>query len=295
MGYRKVSLMGMDVMLRVPDGVTNRVRAALGLRYNRPDKDVSEPSAAAAPVPMTEATPQTQAIRQLVASIPSWYHTIDLGHGVVTPGGFDHRPYLKHYPIPDRLDGMRVLDVATFDGFWAFECARRGAAEVVAIDVERVESLDLPVPVRRRMSADELRQPLGAGFNLCREVLGGNVRREVVSVYDLDADRLGVFDFVFMSDLLLHLMNPMKALQNVCKVTGGTALIVETFDPNLPGELMELQGGMSDCVWWRKSYGALEKMVREAGFAEVECVAKFPIGEAGETPWLWHAAFRCTN
>ena len=295
MGYRNVSLFGVDVLLRVPDRVTNAVRSAIGLRHDVPDQKVMERNGVAiAPITSTMA-PEARAILERIAQVPMWYHTIELGHGVVTPGGFDHRPYLSQYPIPASLDGKRVLDVATYDGFWAFEFARRGAAEVIAIDLDLVGMLDLPVPARRRMTESELQQKLGVGFNLCREILGSHVRREILSVYDLDEQQLGKFDFVFMSDLLLHLMNPMKALQNVCKVTDGTALIVETFDPNLPGELMKFQGGVSDCVWWRMSYGALEKMVKEAGFASVECVAKFPIGQTGESPWLWHAAFRCSS
>lgn len=293
MGYRRVSLLGVDLMLRVPDSVTQRLRGMIGRRRIRTDHKVTEqPPEDALPMP-DAATPEARALQDRVRGIPWWYHTIDLGHGVATPGGFDHRPYLAKYPLPDRLDGKRALDVATFDGFWAFEMARRGAAEVVAIDVERVGDLDLPVPVRARMTAEEVSGPLGAGFNLCREILGLPVRREVLSVYDLDAEAFGRFDFVFMSDLLLHLMNPMKALQNVAKVTGGEALIVEAFDPNLPGELMELQGGLSDCVWWRMSLGALEKMVREAGFGSVERVTTFPIGHVSESAWMWHAAFRC--
>lgn len=29
-----------------------------------------------------------------------WYHTIELGQGIVTPGSFDHRPYLAGLPDP---------------------------------------------------------------------------------------------------------------------------------------------------------------------------------------------------
>jgi tRNA (mo5U34)-methyltransferase len=295
MGYRTLSLFGVDVIVRAPDSLTQSVRARFGRRRIFNDRKVMVQSAKDVPALAPAQTPQAQAIQERIRTVPLWYHTIDLGHGVATPGGFDHRPYLHHYPLPERLDGKRVLDVATFDGFWAFEFARRGAQEVVAIDLDRVDRLDLPVPVRRRMSEAELARPLGDGFRVCREILGLDVRREVLSVYELDAERLGTFDFVFVSDLLLHLMNPMKALQNICKVTKGEALVVETFEPNLPGELMEFQGGMSDCVWWRMSLGALEKMVREAGFASVNRVAKFPIGQYGEAPWLWHAAIRCRN
>ena len=57
-----------------------------------------------------------------------WYHTLELGDGVVTDGMFDHRPHMHHYPLPEDLTGKRCLDVATMDGYWAFEMERRGAA-----------------------------------------------------------------------------------------------------------------------------------------------------------------------
>src|SRR5919201_205600 len=53
-----------------------------------------------------------------------WYHTLELGDGVVTDGWFDLRPYVHHYGLPERLDGVRALEVGTWDGFWAFELER---------------------------------------------------------------------------------------------------------------------------------------------------------------------------
>ena len=35
-----------------------------------------------------------------------WYHTIDLGDGVVTAGLYDHRPLVPAYGLPDDLDGQ---------------------------------------------------------------------------------------------------------------------------------------------------------------------------------------------
>ena len=92
----------------------------------------------------------------------SWYHTIDLGAGLVTDGWFDLRPHVASYGLPERMDGMRVLDIGTWDGFWAFEMERRGA-EVVALDVEHESEYDWPprrrpaavrgLPARRRLPA----------------------------------------------------------------------------------------------------------------------------------------------
>ena len=83
-------------------------------------------------------------LAEQVKAFPVWYHTLDLGDGVVTEGFFDHRPVLERYPIPADLTGMRCLDVGTMDGFWAFEMERRGAAEVIAIDLDDPEALDWP-------------------------------------------------------------------------------------------------------------------------------------------------------
>src|SRR6266550_5316267 len=65
----------------------------------------------------------------------TWYHSLRLPNGIVTPGSFDTLDELVHVPFPTSLAGKRCLDVATSDGFWAFEMERRGAAEVIATDV----------------------------------------------------------------------------------------------------------------------------------------------------------------
>ena len=96
---------------------------------------------------MKSAIDSTPNLRAEVERYP-WYHTLELGDGVVTDGMFDHRPVLQHYPLPEDLTGLRCLDVATMDGFWAFEMERRGAASVTAIDLEDPEDLDWPASLR---------------------------------------------------------------------------------------------------------------------------------------------------
>ena len=65
-----------------------------------------------------------------------WFHIMDLGQGVVTPGivdpiGAEHGP---RFCVPARLDGKSVLDIGAWDGAWSFEAKRRGAARVLATD-----------------------------------------------------------------------------------------------------------------------------------------------------------------
>src|SRR5438105_15264493 len=96
-----------------------------------------------------------------------WYHTIELAPEVVTPGWFDTRGIVDELPFPATLKGKRCLDVATFDGFWAFEMERRGAAEVHAIHVLGPHSWDWRVTQRDDPGAPiGRRQEDGRGYRL---------------------------------------------------------------------------------------------------------------------------------
>ena len=249
--------------------------------------------APAPPAPVPDGAAADLAAR--VASV-EWYHTIELAPGVVTPGVFDHRPLLPLYQLPERLDGMRVLDVATFDGFWAFEFERRGAAEVVAIDVPSLGDVDLPPRRRAAMTEAELAIPMGQGFEIAREALGSRVRRERMNVYDLSPERLGTFDLVHLGDVLLHLRDPLKALWNLRRMTRGTALVSDVFNPDLDRHpevaLLEYHRGRGDTVWWRIGANTLRAMLEDAGFENVEEVTRFRYGGRGQPARMWHAVFR---
>jgi tRNA (mo5U34)-methyltransferase len=73
------------------------------------------------------------ALRREVEQV-KWWHTIDLGHGIVTPG-IDPTPQrLAEIRMPESLTGRTVLDVGAWDGFFSFEAERRGASRVLATD-----------------------------------------------------------------------------------------------------------------------------------------------------------------
>jgi tRNA (mo5U34)-methyltransferase len=165
-----------------------------------------------------------------VAALP-WYHTIELP-GLVTPGEYDHRGTVSKVPLPPRLDGMRCLDVGTHDGFWAFEMERRGAAEVVAVDVEQPEDLDWPEP-RRELPAVVRNEILARKqcFSLAKAALGSKAERRFVSVYDLSPDNVGRFDLAFLGTLLHHLRDPIGALQAVRRVVDGPLVLVGVYSP----------------------------------------------------------------
>ena len=165
--------------------------------------------------------------------MPLWYHAMDLGGGVETPGWFDLRPIADRMPWPD-VRGKRCLDVGTYDGYLAFELERRGASEVVALDIPDHEDWDWPPDVRAQGGERlaELAGPeKGAGFRVAREALGSSVEKVDMTVYDLSPERVGTFDVVLCGSLMLHLRDPLRALEAIRSVCAGQFMSSEQIEP----------------------------------------------------------------
>jgi tRNA (mo5U34)-methyltransferase len=224
----------------------------------------------------------------------AWYHTIDLGDGVVARGYVDTRSCTAKLPFPPSLEGKRCLDVGTQNGFWAFELERRGAAEVVAVDLGEERDSDFPARARLTAAAGEgpenARAVARAGFELAREALGSQVQWRACSVYELSTEELGSFDFVFLGSLLLHLRDPVLALERVREVCRGEALFFDVFDPvatlTRRGPSARLDGQLN--WWWTPNWQALRRMIESAGFDVVERsgLVFVPIGPAAKRPRL---------
>ena len=70
--------------------------------------------------------------QSLVARVRHWHHRFEIHPGLVTPGAYDPGFLLDMLQLPARLDGLRVLDVGTSDGYFAQALWRRGAAVTAA-------------------------------------------------------------------------------------------------------------------------------------------------------------------
>jgi tRNA (mo5U34)-methyltransferase len=228
-----------------------------------------------------------QAAEPLRADVEAlaWYHTIELGDGLVTPGFYDHRSVAGRLPWPPSLEGMRCLDVAGSDGFWAFEMCRRGAAEVVSIDLEDPSRQDwqgAPASVAgRRDGASQTsgRWEGDAGrtrraFELARGALGHEVQRLDLSIYDVSPERLGDFDLVFVGSVLLHLRDPVRALSAVRQVVRGQLLVFEpvvlALSALLPRTPLATLWRLDEPRWWTPNVAGLRRWLEAAGFEVVD-------------------------
>src|SRR3954464_10516019 len=134
-----------------------------------------------------------------------WFHTIQLREDLVTPGLEPDTPAkLPHMKLPADLSGRTVLDVGTWDGFFAFEAERRGAARVVATD-------------HHAWNAEGWGD---AGFRCAQRAFGSRVEPQDVDVLDHAPERVGTFDVVLFLGVLYHMRHPLLALERVASITG---------------------------------------------------------------------------
>jgi tRNA (mo5U34)-methyltransferase len=207
------------------------------------------------------ASMNDQQIRDRIASVPHWYHQIEIRPGIVTPGINDSTNTLHRLDLPARCDGLRVLDIGARDGFFAFELERRGA-EVVAIDY-----ID----------------PSASGFAVARELLGSAVECAVCNVYDLDPERHGTFDIVLFLGLLYHLRDPLLALDRIWGVCRPDATLV--LETQLLDNALLVEGGQF------RTLAEIDPLLRNA------CLMQFYPGESlnGDPSNYWAPNAACVR
>jgi tRNA (mo5U34)-methyltransferase len=221
--------------------------------------------------------------RQAVESHQLWYHTMEVAPGVVTPGWFDLRPIVDRLPWPD-VRGKRCMDIGTWDGFLAFELERRGASEVVATDISDPSGWDLPLMTRLR-GAEVLRQmageKTGEGFRIAKRLRGSSVERIEINIYDLTPERVGSFDVVVCGSLMLHLRDPIRALEAVRGICGGHFLSAETIRLWLTAlhrkrPVAEMRGGENG-QWWIANTAGHRRLVEAAGYSVERSVGPYAV------------------
>ena len=224
-----------------------------------------------------------------------WYHVVDLGGGLVTPGLYDYRADWPQYGLPESFHGATVLDAGPCTGFFSFECARRGARvscvevpSLAALDrfpgqsveqtLRKIEKMMFAEESAGQHSAAELYHLLIEGpFRFCQKRLAARVERHFMSVYDVTGAALGApegFDWVLAGDLLVHTLYPLKALAALASVCRGTLVIIEKIpgQPDDPPALLYKGGANTEednVNWWLANRACMEQMLRKLGFRMV--------------------------
>jgi len=200
--------------------------------------------------------------RRLLETIPFWFHTFSLNKGedLYTPGEARDHGY-RLASIPESFEGMSVLDVGAFDGFYSYLAEYRGASRVLAVDNEQYRHW-----VKDRWGI-ELR---GAeGFDAIGGLLDSKVeyrRMDALGVADIEER----FDFIFCFGILHRVEDPLGLLKVLAgRLSPGGRLLIETAGilddagaaegaihvPH-PGQV----NARDDYFYWRFSSGSLRHL-----------------------------------
>jgi tRNA (mo5U34)-methyltransferase len=209
-------------------------------------------------------------------SVPVWFHTFALAPGIYTPGlARDHR-YRPQVLGAERFLGRSVLDIGTFDGFYAFLAEARGARRVVGVDNEQYVDW-----IRGRFGID---LAPAAGFDAIHGLLDSAVeyrRLDALAVGQLDEE----FDVILCFGMLHRVSDPVAVLTALADVLEpGGEVILETYgstlDPATPALEVHACGDVyagDDFVYWGFPPEGLRRLAGIAGFTSVEVVEEIEI------------------
>ena len=200
-----------------------------------------------------------------IRRVPFWWHTIDLGEGIISPGHSRlSEQEFRSAGIPHALKGKTVLDIGCWDGVFSFLCEGRGAA-VTAIDTFQHTEF-----VRSKYG---VALEGGEGFQVAARHLGSalKVRRlDITQVND-------TFDVTLFLGVLYHQRHPLQSLEQLSNLTNECAVIETHYLKGQDQPVMQFYPGdslNSDTTnYWGPSLSCVELMLLDVGFRDVKVVA----------------------
>lgn len=252
----------------------SRVRRLLGWRAE------SHRTAASVPEPPQLESRLDGPAAELLAQAKTyfWFHSIDLGNGVVTPGS-KSLAFLRAEADaifgPLDLRGKSVLDIGAWNGSFSFEAKRRQAGRVLATD----HYCWSPV-VKGRDT-----------FHLAKTILKLEIDELDIDVPELTPDRVGQFDVVLFLGVFYHLIDPIRALQNLAALTKEVAVVESHLDmTNVERPAMVFYPGAElandPTNWWGPNRRCMESLLKLVGFGEIKYQ---PHPVVGSSRGIFHA------
>jgi len=192
----------------------------------------------------------------------TWPYDHDFGDFQVGPGTGHHRPsrllssFMNRFgALPERLDGLSVLDIGCYSGGTSLLMAAMGAS-VVAVE-EVTKYVDCLKYLRDAFAIEKL-DPRN------------------LSLYDLTADEFqDAFDIVLFSGVLYHLSDPVLGMRiSFDAVRPGGRCLLETAVTRSDARILEYAGknepGRGDAAnWFYPSPLVVSEMMDEVGYGDI--------------------------
>jgi tRNA (mo5U34)-methyltransferase len=198
---------------------------------------------------------KTLTLDEEIAQLTWWHPIVINGKAVPAVGGTAHVEWMGGL-LPSSFQGLRVLDIGAFDGYFSFLAEERGATRVLAID---------------NFQNPQAHKDTLAAFELAKRAKASKVEYRLLDVLDVEkVDEK--FDAVLFLGVYYHLPDPLAALQRIRAVLapGGRVffegLVRHGKDPVLyyyrPGEIEET-------TFCAATVAGMERISHLAGFSQV--------------------------
>jgi tRNA (mo5U34)-methyltransferase len=190
-----------------------------------------------------------------------WFHSFDFGNGVVAKGAATLESLsrrVRSLGIEDDLQGASFLDIASWDGFYAFEAERRGAGRVLATDY---------------FCWGHGGWGRKDGFLLARDALKSKVEDKDIEVQDLSPESVGRFDIVLFSGIFYHMRDPIQALAAAASVAQHRLIVETHIIPNQADAFMRYvprAKGNENSNYWRPTMALILTLLSEMGFSRID-------------------------
>lgn len=201
-------------------------------------------------------------------ALGKWYHRIDLGNGIFTPGDRNQTLTYDLYKdeLPADLTGLRVLDLGANACGLSVEFAKRGA-DVVAVELSVTFTRQAEFVVNHFGLSDRVKI----------------IRCDLFDVLDL-----GQFDIVAYVGLFYHIRYPQLSLDMLTSVCNGKLLASTQTIPG-PGLHMVNRAQkwakdrkLGELYGWEPTEQLFTDMLAHAGFQNIKLLSTSP--HPGETP-----------
>jgi SAM-dependent methyltransferase len=166
-----------------------------------------------------------------------FYHVMDIpGYGVVG-GKWDLRDRVDQYLGGVDFKGKRVLELGTASGFLCFYMEKRGA-EVVAYDIGEEQEWDV-VPYCQYDYSEHIKylkeynNRLKNAYWYAHKAHNSKAKVVYGSVYEIP-EEIGMVDIATFCSILLHLRDPLRALQNALRLVRETVIVTDLAEKKPP-------------------------------------------------------------
>jgi len=219
-----------------------------------------------------------------------WYHSYYFDNGYEVRGDYNIGADIADYGFPQKMDGMRVLDIGTGAGWFAFYFEQLGA-EVTTVDARGYCDFDVygryyyPQPDSEGKVPDRYLDdgtpiyysPVSGAFWIMKEILGSKVRAVNARVYDLRQEMFGrqPFDLVFMGAILCHLRDPIGALmaaRRLCRgrIIATTPVVIGEPESEVGPRQYLPYTEIDNITWWLPNEACFRHWFLAAGFRDVD-------------------------